>query len=105
MMSDRFKILIDQLTLSEVGLEYTYSITVIDRNGVRSNPHTCGNSQRTVVSASDLDFLLVLCALAIIIAVPAIIVAAETIRYRYCKPKSYAHEWDYIELVQDENSA
>jgi len=71
----------DQTTLSQVGDEYNYTITVIDRNQIRSSPFTCGHSQISVVSSSGLDFVIVLIILAAISFFPTAILGIECCRY------------------------
>lgn len=81
------------MTLSEVGLEYNYTVSVIDRLNIRSSAHTCGNFQSKTVTSSGFDFLFVAIILLCVAVVPAIVLTAEHLRFRRCDRSLYEHEW------------
>jgi hypothetical protein len=93
------------MSLSEIGLRYNYTVTVLDRLKAASSPFTCGNERSTVVSSTDLDFLFVLAVIGAIIVIPTMLVTLELIRHKRCDGYSYAYEWEYEKLVEESAEA
>ena len=76
-----FLIISDQTSLSQIGVNYTYSVTVVDRKGVRSSGFTCGNTHSAVVSSSGIDYVVVLLVLIGVLFIPLLIASVERCRY------------------------
>lgn len=70
---------------------------MIDKNGVRSDPHNCGTSVSGQVSASDLEYLMVFIILLGVLLLPGLVLVIENVRW-HNKLKSgrrvskYSHE-------------
>eukprot|EP01125_Pyxidicula_operculata_P017380 TRINITY_DN6081_c2_g3_i1.p1 TRINITY_DN6081_c2_g3~~TRINITY_DN6081_c2_g3_i1.p1 ORF type:complete len:838 (-),score=237.19 TRINITY_DN6081_c2_g3_i1:62-2494(-) len=74
----------DQTTLAQIGVGYAYTITVIDKNNVRSSPYTCGQHKIAVVSSSASDIFFVLIVVSSVLIVPLFIILIERLRYKGC---------------------
>lgn len=79
----------DPTSLSEIGLQNEYEVTVIDFYGHRSSLNSCGNSESTVVESSSLDGVYVLLVIGTFLLFPFLLTIIERTRYRRCDA-----DWD-----------
>jgi hypothetical protein len=83
-----------QNTLAQSGAAFEYTLTVIDKNGVRSDPHNCGTSVSGQVSASDLEYLMVFIIFIGVLLLPGLVLLIENVRW-HKKMKSSRHASKY----------
>lgn len=75
---------LDPTSLSEIGLQNEYEVTVIDFYGHRSSLNSCGNSESTVVESSSLDGVYVLLVIGTFLLFPFLLTIIE--RYQPPSP-------------------
>lgn len=76
------------------GRHWQVNVQVIDKNGVRSDPHNCGTSVSGQVSASDLEYLMVFIIFIGVLLLPGLVLLIENVRW-HKKMKSSRHASKY----------
>ena len=76
------------------GRHWQLNVQVIDKNGVRSDPHNCGTSVSGQVSASDLEYLMVFIIFIGVLLLPGLVLLIENVRW-HKKMKASRHASKY----------